>query len=348
MQRSCVLRTSIFSQVMTHSRIYSSFVGVSGIRCWIASHDAVSYLQLATGPGRQLHSSLCRTLHWAKLWDAPDVYFASPPNQQTSHIGRSEERHGVLQEPPPRHSRSPSRQIRLRSRARKGKWRRRRSRSAPRSGEDRPDQSRRDPTAPTTGERDQSRQDPTEPPTVDPGGQLSVPDTDDEFELPMPVPGTAVPGPTLPTQQSLMILLEAAEQAAEKVQGGWPTHVEEFLECLPEASFPERTPTHGSMRLGICICASGELEQLKISLPLLLLILLTYAGYVRVFILIPMGDDALQWLLWCAEAAIRSQLLTVFVTEEKEWDFSRWYNSLCDNAAERGATVVNLVNLRYD
>jgi len=158
---------------------------------------------------------------------------------------------------------------------------------------------------------------------------------------------TAVDGsaaPTLPTQDSLLNLIEQAINAAEKVQCGWPAHLQQHLQGLPEAGFSEQKPARAETRLGICICSDKEeLEQLKITLPLLLVQNLIASGFVRVFLLIA-GEDrqTLEWLKSSMEGPIRSHLLTVFVTKEtEEWHFSRWYNCICNQAAEYGATVAS-------
>ena len=134
--------------------------------------------------------------------------------------------------------------------------------------------------------------------------------------------------------------------AAETVQGLWPERVDQIAEALPEMVFPEMKAWHEDFRLGVCICSLNCLDQLKLTLPLLLFNLMPQAGIGRVYLLISESDMVtLHWLLEAMRAPLHMRLLMVCMVKEATWHYAEWHNFIIDFAAKDGATVVNLFNL---
>jgi hypothetical protein len=134
--------------------------------------------------------------------------------------------------------------------------------------------------------------------------------------------------------------------AAETVQDTWPERVEQIAEALPEMVFPEMKAWHADFRLGVCICSLNCVDQLKLTLPLLLFNLMPQAGIARVYLLISESDeDTIHWLLEAMTAPLHMRLLMVCMVKEATWHYAEWHNFIIDFAAKDGATVVNLFNL---
>jgi hypothetical protein len=134
--------------------------------------------------------------------------------------------------------------------------------------------------------------------------------------------------------------------AAETVQDTWPERVEQIAEALPEMVFPEMNAWHADFRLGVCICSLNCVDQLKLTLPLLLFNLMPQAGIARVYLLISESDeDTIHWLLEAMTAPLHMRLLMVCMVKEATWHYAEWHNFIIDFAAKDGATVVNLFNL---
>ena len=296
-----------------------------------------------------MYREICNTLYWAGLWAAPDVYFPPPPNEQTSHRGRPEEvaqisssassaQGGVVAEVETVASCREQLERHLQE-----------ARNLPPIAMETPHSMGTGCDGTGTGTAGLLRMS-AQAAEIATRHQLEVaarPHVETagphlERFLQTAVDGSAAP--TLPTHDSLLNLIEQAINAAEKVQCGWPAHLQQHLQGLPEAGFSEQKPARAETRLGICICSDKEeLKQLKVTLPILLVQNLIASGCVRVFLLIA-GEDrqTLEWLKSSMEGPIRSHLLTVFVTKEtEEWHFSRWYNCICNQAAEYGATVAS-------
>ena len=279
-----------------------------------------------------MYREICNTLYWAGLWAAPDVYFPPPPNEQTSHRGRPEEVAQIS-------SSASSAQGGVVAEVETVASSRERFEMHLQEARDLPPIAMETPHSMGTG---------CDGTGTGTAGLLRMSDQAEICGHPtsswLPPGSYGEAAPTLPTQDSLLNLIEQATNAAEKVQCGWPTHLQQHLQGLPEAGFSEQKPARAETRLGICICSDKEeLEHLKITLPLLLVQNLSASGCVHVFLLIA-GEDrqTLKWLISSIEGPIRSHELTVFVTKEpEEWHFSRWYNCICNQAAEYGATVAS-------
>ena len=149
-----------------------------------------------------------------------------------------------------------------------------------------------------------------------------------------------------PSFAELVRFLENVKRAAGNAQSTWPHVVDKIAFSLPEMMFPEMNPLHEDFRLGVCICSLYCLDQLKLTLPLLLFNLMPQAGTARVYLLISSSDEeTLRWLLDAMIAALHMHLLVVCTVDEAPWHFAEWHNFIIDFAAKDGATVVNLFNL---
>lgn len=150
--------------------------------------------------------------------------------------------------------------------------------------------------------------------------------------------------PKMPTHEAMHVFFQQCKESGKALGDDWPKVVDQAVQIVPEEAFSILAPTNKLVRLGICICCQTEedLTNLKITLPVRLLLNMNVSAYVRVFVLVKAEDGpALSWLTRLMSCPITTKNLIVMVTHCSDWTFSKGYNCIIAAAASRGATVAN-------